>query len=352
MSETSEIIADMASRLFADLSTPEALRDAETGAWNASAWAQMEKSGLPLALVPEAADGVGLSWPEGAGLVRLAGTHGLPLPLLETMLANRLLATAGLTPATGPVTLAPVQAGEGFTLDRDGPGWRLRGRAGRVPWAAHASWIVVLAGFGGRLHAACLDQGSATIRPGANLAGEPRDDISVDTLLAEDAVGSLPADIDATTIRLWGAGLRAASIAGAATRVLDLTVNYANERTQFGRPIGKYQAIQQSLAVMAGQVAACTGAATLAADGLETGDPLSVAIGKARAGEAAGVIAASAHQAHGAIGFTHEHCLHFLTKRLWSWREEFGNEAYWQREIGRRMARAGSKGLWPLIASL
>lgn len=352
MSETSEIIADMASRLFADLSTPEALREADAGSWNAAAWARMEELGLPLALVPEAADGVGLSWAEGADLLRLAGSHGLPLPLLETMLANRLLTATGLAPATGPATLAPVHGGEGFTLGRDGQGWRLRGRASRVPWAARAGQIVILAGFGGRIHAACLARGHATIRPSANLAGEPRDDILVDTVLAESAVAPLPSGIDPAAIRLWGAGMRTAAIAGAAARVLDMTVSYANERTQFGRPIGKYQAIQQSLAIMAGQVAACAGAATLAADGLETGNALSVAIGKARAGEAAGVIAAIAHQTHGAIGFTHEHSLHFLTKRLWSWREEFGNEAHWQREIGRRMARAGADGLWPLIASL
>ena len=44
-------------------------------------------------------------------------------------------------------------------------------------------------------------------------------------------------------------------------------------------------------------------------------------------GEAAGIGAAIAHQMHGAIGFTQEHQLHYLTRRLWSWRDEFGNEA-------------------------
>lgn len=352
MSETSEIIEGMAGRLFADLSSPERLCAAELGTWDADAWAQVSELGLPLALVPEDAEGVGLSWPEACRLVQSAGAAPLPLPLVETMLTNRMLALAGLALADGPATLAPVHPDDRFVLDRDGPGWRLRGTARRVPWAAHSTQIAVLACFDGRLHAIRLDSKVARLRSGTNLAGEPRDDISVDIILPDAAVAPLPADVGMDVVQHWGATLRAATLAGAARRTLEMTVAYANDRTQFGRTIGKFQAIQQSLAVMAGQAAAAAGAADLAADGLEKGEVLSVAIGKARVGEAAGIIAAIAHQTHGAIGFTHEHSLHFQTKRLWSWREEFGNEAYWHRLVGHRMAAAGADGLWPLIASL
>ena len=77
-----------------------------------------------------------------------------------------------------------------------------------------------------------------------------------------------------------------------------------------------------------------------------------VAAAKLRAGEAAGAVAAIAHQVHGAMGFTLEYPLHRLTKRLWSWREEYGDETYWGIELGRTMARAGAEGLWPAITAL
>jgi alkylation response protein AidB-like acyl-CoA dehydrogenase len=78
---------------------------------------------------------------------------------------------------------------------------------------------------------------------------------------------------------------------------------------------------------------------------------LPIAAAKARCGEAAGIGAAIAHQVHGAIGFTHEHSLHFLTRRLWSWRDEFGNETEWNQVTGHHMAKAGPNRYWAEITA-
>ncbi len=121
-----------------------------------------------------------------------------------------------------------------------------------------------------------------------------------------------------------------------------MTTQYAQDRVQFGRPLGKFQAVQQNLAVLAGQAAAAVAAADLAAEAVaDRVKFLPIAAAKARAGEAAGIAAAIAHQVHGAIGFTAEHDLHFLTRRLWSWRDEFGKDSAWNRLLGRHMAQAG-----------
>ena len=74
-----------------------------------------------------------------------------------------------------------------------------------------------------------------------------------------------------------------------------------------------------------------------------------IAIAKVRGGEAAGTGAAIAHQVHGAMGFTYEHSLHHSTRRLWSWREEFGNESVWAARLGRMVAARGADELWPFI---
>jgi alkylation response protein AidB-like acyl-CoA dehydrogenase len=135
-------------------------------------------------------------------------------------------------------------------------------------------------------------------------------------------------------------------------RVTEMTTQYALDRTQFGRPIGKFQAVQQNLAVLAGQAAAAAASAGMAADAVgETIGLLPIAAAKSRCGEAAGIGASIAHQVHGAIGFTQEHSLHFLTKRLWSWRDEFGNETVWNRLLGRHMAKAGANRYWAEITA-
>ena len=131
-----------------------------------------------------------------------------------------------------------------------------------------------------------------------------------------------------------------------------MTTQYAQDRVQFGRPLGKFQAIQQNLAVLAGQTAAAVAAADLAAEAVADGiNLLPIAAGKSRAGEAAGIGAGIAHQVHGAIGFTLEHNLQFLTRRLWAWRDEFGKDAVWNRLLGHHMARAGADNLWAEITA-
>jgi len=135
---------------------------------------------------------------------------------------------------------------------------------------------------------------------------------------------------------------------------LVLSTRYANDRVQFGQPIAKFQAIQQQLALLAEQAAAALVAVESAVSAVAAGRPsaaLAVAVAKIRTGEAAGKVAEIAHQVHGAIGFTHEHSLHRLTRRLWSWRDEFGTESRWSQELGREVMSAGANTLWPTITT-
>jgi len=140
----------------------------------------------------------------------------------------------------------------------------------------------------------------------------------------------------------------AAQLRGAMEQVLAVSVGYAHDRVQFGRPLARFQAIQHHLAEMAGEAAA-TGAAVDSA--AEAGTPFAFAAAKARASQAAGTVAHLAHQVHGAIGYTAEHDLHIWTKRLWAWRDECGNEAHWWQALGAESARGGGAALWPNIVA-
>ena len=141
--------------------------------------------------------------------------------------------------------------------------------------------------------------------------------------------------------RFAGAAIIAAHMAGAMDRAFELTVQFANDRSQFGRPIGKFQAVQQMVSVMAEQ----TFAAKMAA---ETGcqatgwmpDAMRAALAKSRTSEAAVQVCANAHAVHGAIGATEEYDLQLFTRRLHEWRRAYGSESYWNRFIGEAILKS------------
>lgn len=337
------MIHDMAQRLLGD-HVDHALREAAAaGTCPAALWTRIEEAGLTLALVPEAAGGFGVPAAEALGLARIAGAHALPLPLAETLIANAVLAGAGLALPGGRLTIAD---GAGLRLDRRGARIHASGRLALVPFARWSDRIVTIAPLEGVDHAVSLAVADLAVQPGRDLAGMPRDDVEVAPQPAEAA----PLRLSGTGMRGLGALIRSLASAGAMETILALSVQYANDRVQFGRPIGRFQAIQQYLAVMAGETAAARTAAELAADSYgRPGFPLSVAAAKARSGEAAQTVGALAHQVHGAMGYSREHALHHFTKRIWSWRDEFGTEADWTRDLGRAALAHPRGNFWHFI---
>jgi acyl-CoA dehydrogenase len=347
VSEERELLLGTAERIFAGLATSERLAEAERGVWDAEGWRMIEDAGLPLAFVPEEHGGVGFAPADALALLRVAGAFALPFPLAETMIANRLLALAGLPLPGGILSIATGGVGDGLSMSRDSGGWRLLGRLVRVPWGRSADHVVIVAGSA----LLCVPREVMSVSKGVNLAGEPRDDVAVEGWLSPDRVADMPRPGGA--VRLAGAAVRSIAIAGAVQRMLEMTTAYANERAQFGRSIGKFQTVQHYLATFAGHAAATAAAADLAAHALGENLPvLPIAIAKTRAGEAAGVAAALAHQIHGAIGLSYEYVLHHHSRRVWSWRDEFGSEVEWAARIGRELCKAGADALGPLALGL
>jgi acyl-CoA dehydrogenase len=349
---TESLIEATAERLFGDHITPRLLAAAEQGQFSTEAWHAVEEAGLPLALVPEDAGGFGMPAAEALTILRVAGKHAVPLPLAETMAAGWLLSGAGLDIPNGPLSIAPVTKGEALTLARRGSEWHLSGTITRIPWGRDAAAIAVLVSFQGTPMVARLGPDGYAVTPGTNLAREPRDTLAIDAVLGPDAVAPAASGIDEQAIRAMGATMRSLQMAGAMARLLDMTTQYALDRTQFGKPIGKFQAIQHNLAILGANQAAAGAAATGAAEAVGEGMRLfPIAVGKIRTGEAAGLCASLAHQIHGAIGFTYEHSLHYVTKRLLAWRNEFGNEPEWSLLLGHHLTAAGPDRLWSEITA-
>jgi acyl-CoA dehydrogenase len=194
------------------------------------------------------------------------------------------------------------------------------------------------------------------VTTGRTVGGDASDIVEFDDVEPVH-VARTPATLDRDALLLMGSVMRAVQTAGALETILALSVAYANERVAFERPIGKFQAIQQSLARLAGEVAAALAASGSAADTMAQTDAaddavfLEAASAKIRCAEAAQEGAAIAHQVFGAIGFTREHVLHRFTLRMLAWRDDFGNESHWAAELGRRVAARGADDFWPLVAS-
>jgi acyl-CoA dehydrogenase len=325
-------------------------------AWDAGLWADLAEAGLTGVGLPEEAGGSGGELADAVAVVRTLAAGAAAVPVAEQLLAAGpalLAADLDLPDPAEPLTLAVAGAVHAEPSDDgDGPGrWRLTGTATDVAWAGVAEHVAVLAqppeGIEGAVLALVDAEGLAT-SDARNLAGEPRGSL---VLGGAPAAGALLTPTRAGEVRARFALARAVQLAAALEQVLAWTVQYAGERHQFGRPLGKFQAVQMQLAQMAGEVTAVTALVDAAVQTLERGDDvvLAAAAAKVRAGAAVEVVARQAHQVHGAIGFTQEHKLHHLTRRLWSWRDEAGSELTWSQVLGVGLLAEGGDGLWPAL---
>lgn len=321
-------LAEQVARALADATDVTTLRDVEGGDFPASAWAALAELGLAAALVPEAQGGAGLGFADAVPLLEALGRFGAPVPLAEGIGAAALLAAAGIEAPEGVLTFAAAGA--------------------PVPWGRFASHVVLVDGARVALHA------GASLRwtEGTNIAREPRDVPAV--IGAAVAEGTLPNAWGAEAARSVAALLRCAQMAGALQAALALAVEHANTRKQFGRPIGRFQAVQQQLAVFAAETSAASVAAAAAARAADARGiaeaAFEIGCAKVTAGEAAARGAAIAHQVLAAMGITEEHALHHLTRRLWSWREDGGSERVWSERIGAAVQSAPGP-LWSFLTS-
>lgn len=349
MTDSDNIIFDTANRIFADLSTPEAINEAEAGTWPEALWQAVSESGLNLTWVPEDNDGIGASILDGFAVIKASGAAAAPVPLAETLFSGWLLAQAGLQVSgeTATVAIGELSLSDG----------KLSGSAKGVPYARHTKQIVALVEVAGKAQVVQVATEQCELSEQTNLAGEPADTITFNAVNVAQ-IGEPGSDFNGENVDAMGALIRCVQAAGALSTALELTIEYSMERVQFGRAIGKFQALQHSIAAFAGEVAAINAAADAAAEAVARAPSIDheawieIATAKTRLEEAVNNGAAVAHQVHGAMGFTYEHRLHHLTRRLWSWRDEFGSDVIWARRLGQEVLNWGAEGLWPRITAV
>lgn len=303
--------------------TARHVREIEAGASVSTLWQAIEASGFANALLPEAQQGAGLGLRDAFPMLLLSGSYALPAPLAHTMVLRAVFAAAEAPVPAGSITLA-----SGTERASDGTI-----RCAAVPYGAVADWVV-----------ARLEEGSLLLDTSAAQRTPPGVPGSLDADLAwSRGAGESVRPEHLEDWREIGAAICAAQMAGAMEAVLRRTIDYANERVQFGKPIAKFQAIQQQLSVMAEEVFASHMAAELGCASVShLPDRTLAAVAKARASEAAWTVASIAHAVHGAIGITEEYDLQLATRRLHEWRLAYGSESYWHGRLGHALLSSGA----------
>lgn len=334
-------------------------------------WAAMADQGWPGVERSVDDGGLGLGLVEVAVLCEQLGRHLAPVPFAGTVVAQGALASAitsgalgaGSTTslhdtdvgtwarrlatgeATGAVAWSRRVDAVRARLDRDGT-WRLQGRSDPVVGGPSADVLVVLAGVDGApaLFTLASDDG-------ARCTSEPAMDRT-------RSVGWLELD-DRPALRVGGEDAAAAvldravaavcaEMLGAADVVLAMTVQYAKDRVQFGRPIGGFQAVKHRCADMLVDVEGMRSATYYAAWAVGAQDPEASAAASAAkvwCSDAARRVMASGLQVHGGIGFTWEHDLHLFLKRSQLDQVTFGDAGYHRERIARVLKARAEAGL-------
>lgn len=307
MSIDNNFLTEAFRRQLSELVTPDVIRAIEAGRSPDALWCGLEETGFTDAMLPEAVGGAELALSASFPLIMAAGEYCVPLPFAETMVARGLLSSQN----------APIPKGEPIVIAAPSsfiPGAR---------FARHA--LVDCEGLPNLVMASAT--GYDLFATGGATGIEQG-----------EVIATLAADQDA--VLLAAAAVAAALMAGAMGRVLEMSLRYAAERQQFGRSLGKFQAIQQQFAVLAEQVLSAQVAARTAFSG-SSFEVNRVAAAKCRANEAAAVACNVAHAVHGAIGVTAEFDLQLYTRRLKQWQLSFGSESFWGSRLGQ--ARIASR---------
>lgn len=338
MNEQQRLIEDTLHRLLTDLCTPDVIENSEFGEFASELWQALTETGLTSASIAVDAGGSGGDADDSLLVIRAAAGHAAPVPLAEHFIAALLLADHGASVGSDAMTVA---SGD-FKLDGAN---RLTGTAAGVAFARWCKQAVLVAASASGPMLCRVDLADARIEFRNSVAGKPRDTVSFDTVLSAGNIHETD-ERASEKLQLLGAATRCLMMAGALESVLEMSVRHSMEREQFGRPISRFQAIQQQLAVLAGEVTASKSAGDAICMSFHDRNSADIEIAKARIGESVSICTEIAHQVHGAIGYTREHQLNHRTRRLWCWREEYGNERVWQKQVGRRFLQGGADSLW------
>lgn len=359
LNETEEMIRASAQEFLEREAGPALARNGDASVF----WNQVAEMGWPGLAIAEDHGGAGMGlmalgvlleqWGAHLGRGPLFESAVLVAPLLESAAGDRLKKEIlpRLADGTSPATVAILEQAAAWnpeeiraTAVKTADNWAITGTKHFVSYGDEASHLLVAARTGDApqdISLFLVDRQSDGISSEAmdHASGAPTAVLSLNEVTANEVTASDARLVGEEnggwplieSLMLRGAAFRSAQLAGLGRRVLDITSAYVKDRKQFGVPIGSFQAVQHHLADMAVSVRRVEHLArqavwSVASDSEDAAKQVSRA--KLAASELIPEVCWTAHQCHGAIGFTQEHDLHLYTRHALSWAAEFGDAAW------------------------
>ena len=343
MSEMKEILVETVERIYKKHVDKETVDVVETGNWAINVWDILNDNEILGIAIAEKYGGAQGDLEDLIGLYYLIGKYAVPIPFVETTLANFILQQLQAQPITSSATFNVIE--QGVTVENG----KLQGTLRNVAWARHVEQLVTIARSDDQLVIVQVVLQTEHIQQHKNLAGEPRDTV----LLNHDIIQQIAITEELLQqFQAYATAAKGAQIAGAIDKVLDLTVQYSKEREQFGRPIHRFQLVQQHLAQLAGEQAIVSAAIENVTAAILKGSFIDeIGYTTIRLDEAVKLVTASAHQVFAAIGVTHEHSLHQYTRRLWSWREDGLTALYWKKQLAKVLLESSEDNVWAYLTN-
>ena len=302
----------------------------------------IEEIGLTQIAVKERFEGSNLSFNSILPVIQLSTKMGIPLPLTETIISNYLFSELDIKPPNGMVTFA-IESKNIKILNG-----KISGNLFSVPYLNLTDQIIIIQDIDGIKKFIFIKNIDGEKEAKKNFLSEPRYNLNIENCKIIE-IKELNKNIDFNQI---GSIIRSAQMVGAMEKVIDLSIEYCSQRVQFGRSLSKFQAIQHQISEMAVELSASTAALSTLTNTDELDFKIQdVAVLKIRAGIAAGKLIAMSHQVHGAMGFTKEYELAYFTRNLNSWRNDFGNETYWQNILGKHFLEKNNLNLWEYLTN-
>ena len=248
-----EMIVDVTSNIFKDLSTKETIDKSENGEWSQGLWDVLKESELISIGISEELGGSGGDFEDAFSVIYLAGKHAAPLPISETIIAKKVLAELGQKTNSDPITFSFEKDNE-LQIQKTNSGAIVTGTLINVPWARHVKSVVTLGTMNGESFVVQLPLDKATIQKVNNIAGEPRDKVTFEDVAFEElSLYAVEGEAFKEKMLNLASLSRIVMMAGAMEMIMELSVRYVKERSQFGRPIHRFQAVQQHLAKLTGE---------------------------------------------------------------------------------------------------
>jgi acyl-CoA dehydrogenase len=302
-------------------------------------WSTLREVGVARLTAPEATGGSGAGWVEAAATLRIAAGAGVAVPYAETdLLAGPLRRAAGVDDSSDYTTTVAL-------LDS-------AGTAHHVPWAGATTTVVCVRPVGDTYQLGEVPTDDVAINTIEGISGVPTGSVTAGEGIAWSPVPT--AAVEAYVLR--GALARALQCVGAMDGMLASAIEYATDRSQFGRALAKFQSVQNLVVDIAAEsVLARAAVDTALADALTSGldgelSQFRVAVARSVVSQALAVAVRNVHQVHGAMGTTQEHHLHRVTLPALQWRGEFGSPGFWEGFLSRAAVAGGMDGAWPMVA--